>query len=465
MKSDIFADRALTGLVLKIILGLLIVFAQPQTGTAQAFSEAVWKCGIAKVEITPNQSMWMGGYASRKVPSKGVRQNIWAKAIALEDAEGQMGVMVSMDLVNIPKSISDRIRDKLETKYKINRTQILLNVSHTHTGPEVRDKIWEIEEVEKEKIRSYVAHLEESVVNLVGKAINNLEPSKLYSGNGLTRFQVNRRNNAESELRSYTELKGPNDYAVPVIKIVDMQNQIKGIVFGYACHATVLSDNMISGDYPGYAQSGLESMYPNATALFFQGAGGDQNPLPRREPQLAEQYGMELAAAVYRVVESEMQELSPELSMSYSEIKIGMVGAPPCGEELQDIIAGKSDYPDYLRPRAKILLDQINEGKELAKDYPYPVQVWSIGEQPLFAFGGELLVGYVIELKRIFGDNIFVFGYSNDVMGYIPTVTVLREGGYEGNRSPYFTSPWESNIEYLIIEEAQKLAREVGISQ
>ena len=178
---------------------------------------------------------------------------------------------------------------------------------------------------------------------------------------------------------------------------------------------------------------------------------------------MAEQYGLELAAAVYRVLESDMKELSPQLSVSYSEVNIGMVGAPPCGEELEEIIAGKTDHPNYLRQRAKVLLDQINEGNELKKDYPYPVQVWAVGEQPLFAFGGELLVGYAIELKRIFGDDIFVFGYSNDVMGYIPTVTVLREGGYEGNRSPYFTNPWEANIEYLIIEAAQKLAKEVGI--
>src|SRR5690606_29465118 len=132
MKFGIMKDRVLCEVVVKIIFGLLIVFAQPHTGTSQAFSEAVWKCGIAKVEITPNQSMWMGGYASRKGPSKGVRQNIWAKAIALEDAEGQMGVMVSMDLVNIPKSISDRIRDKLESKYKIKYKKIALNVSYTN---------------------------------------------------------------------------------------------------------------------------------------------------------------------------------------------------------------------------------------------------------------------------------------------------------------------------------------------
>lgn len=462
MKPLHLTAQKMLEMAISIAISMLIFYVMPETRNDD-HKVAGWKTGITTVDITPSQSMWMGGYASRSKPSEGVRQRVWAKAIALQDPEGQLGVMVTMDLVNIPKAISDRIRDELESRYKIKRSQIMINVSHTHTGPEVRDEVWDISENEKSKIRGYVTFLEKSIVQLVGQAIDQLESSRLYASNGLTRFQVNRRNNVERELRSYTELKGPNDYAVPVIKIVDLNNRIKGILFGYACHATVLSDYMFSGDYPGYAQSALESMYPEATAMFFQGAGGDQNPLPRREPQLAEQYGLELAAAVYRVLESEMRELSPRLSMSYEEVNIGMVGAPPCGEELEDIIAGNTDHPVYLRQRAKILLDKINNGEELSKDYPYPVQVWSIGEQSVFAFGGELLVGYAIELKRIFGDDIFVFGYSNDVMGYIPTVTVLREGGYEGNRSPYFTNPWESNIEYLIIDQAQKLAKEVGI--
>lgn len=462
MKPLFLTAGKLLEVSLSIAISFLVfqVFPDNESTELQATG---WKAGIAKVDITPSQSIWMGGYAFRSQPSEGVRHRVWAKAIALQDVDGELGVMVSMDLINIPKAISDRIRDELESKFQIGRSQIMLNVSHTHTSPEVRHEVWDISENEKSKIKSYVTFLEATIVKLVGQAINQMEPAKLFAGNGLTRFQVNRRNNVERELRSYTELKGPNDYAVPVIKVVDVNDNVKGILFGYACHATVLSDYMLSGDYPGYAQSALESMYPEATALFFQGAGGDQNPLPRREPQLAEQYGLELAAAVYRVLESDMRELSPRLSMSYAEVKIGMVGAPPCGEELENIIAGNTDHPVYLRQRAKILLDRIQDGDELEKDYPYPVQVWSIGEQPVFAFGGELLVGYAIELKRIFGDDIFVFGYTNDVMGYIPTVTVLREGGYEGNRSPYFTNPWEANIEYLIIDQAQKLAREVGI--
>ncbi len=446
---------------LKILLFLLWFIPIPEFVHAQ--EDLDWKAGTASINITLSQSMWLGGYASRRHPSEGVRQSVWIKAIALEDQNGQRGVMVSMDLIVIAKGSSDRIRDRLEKNFNLNRSQIVLNVSHTHTGPEVRPDVWSIEEEEREKIISFLQDLEDKVVELVGQAIQDLEPAKLFSGNGLTKFQVNRRNNKEKQLKSYTELNGPNDYAVPVIKVMDENDRMKAILLGYSCHATVLSDYQFSGDYPGYAKEALEDMYPGAMALFFQGGGGDQNPLPRREPQLAEQYGRQLAAAVDRVLKIEMKPLTSNLSASYSEINIGMKDAPPKAEQLELIVAEDSKYPDYLKHRANVILDHIKNGNEMLSEYPYPVQVWRLGGQAIFALGGEIVIGYAIELKRIFGDDIFVFGYSNDVMGYVPTATVLREGGYEANRSPYFTNPWEDNIEYLIIKECQKLAKEVGI--
>ena len=64
-----------------------------------------------------------------------------------------------------------------------------------------------------------------------------------------------------------------------------------------------------SGDYAGFAQIELEKLYPGSVALFYQGAGADQNPLPRRTPELAIQYGKELAVAVERVISENLNYL------------------------------------------------------------------------------------------------------------------------------------------------------------
>ena len=236
------------------------------------------------------------------------------------------------------------------------------------------------------------------------------------------------------------------------------------IAFGYACHNTVLGTYEWSGDYAGFAQIELEKRYPGTTALFFQGAGADQNPLPRKTVALAMQYGETLAVSVERVLKEDMKHLSPELTLSYSEIDLKFEKASPTKEELKGLMSDTSKTPDYLKASAKVLLSKLEKGERLMNSYPYPIQVWKLGEQPVITLGGEVLVGYANELKRIFGQNIFVFGYTNDVMAYIPTSTAWKEGGYEASRSPIFTTPWASNIEDVIIEEVKRLAKESGLT-
>ncbi|WP_163379949.1 neutral/alkaline non-lysosomal ceramidase N-terminal domain-containing protein [Cyclobacterium sp. SYSU L10401] len=424
-----------------------------------------WKASVSKVDITPYESMWMAGYASRDHPSEGVRHAIWAKALILEDGSGNRAVMVTTDLVGIRQKLSRQIRDRLMSQYGLSKDQVILNSSHTHTGPETDyDRYqFQLDKSELDKIKRYAEDLENKILDLVGNTMKSLSPVQFYAENGLTRFQVNRRNNNEASLNHQTDLNGPNDYAVPVIKVTDDKGKMIALLFGYACHPTVLSDYQISGDYAGFAQLELEKYFPGTIALFFQGAGADQNPLPRRSVALAQQYGKELAAAVERVLGEEMTPLEGELSTAYSEIDLTFARPTPSREELVHITGEASDYPEYLKQNAKVLIAKLDSGESLITSYPYPVQAWKLGDQAIFSFGGELLIGYSIALKKIFGQDIFVMGYSNDVMAYIPTRTVLEEGGYEGTRSPIFTTPWAFDIEDRIIGEALKVAEKVGI--
>jgi neutral ceramidase len=318
---------------LLIILGSVLSFYNQDAFAAFAPPIAGWQAGVARAVITPEAPMWMAGYAARKRPSEGTLHDLWAKALAVQDAEGERLVLISTDLAGIPKAISERIRNRLKANYGLSRAQIVLNSSHTHTGPALHDPVraYQLPEDQFDKVVAYSRKLEDKIVNLVGEALNSMLPARLYAENGVTRFQVNRRNNNESTLDQQTALNGPNDYAVPVIKVENKTGDLIAIAFGYACHPTVLNGYEWSGDYAGFAQSALEKSYPNATALFFQGAGADQNPLPRRSVALAEQYGETLAAAVQRVLSEEMQELPSGLSAAYSEVQLSF-SAPPTRE-------------------------------------------------------------------------------------------------------------------------------------
>ncbi|MEX2404776.1 MAG: hypothetical protein WD625_11630, partial [Balneolales bacterium] len=110
--------------------------------------------------------------------------------------------------------------------------------------------------------------------------------------------------------------------------------------------------------------------------------------------------------------------------------------------------------------------EKLERGESFRTSYPYPVQVWQLGDQPLVSLGGELVVDYAIEVKRIFGQDTFVLGYSNDVMAYIPSARILMEGGYEADDSQIVygqPSKWAPNIETVILNEIIKVAGQAGI--
>lgn len=446
-----------------------------------------WKAGVARVVITPQEPMWMAGYAHRDHAAEGKLQDLWAKALVLEDADGKRCVLITLDLCGIPKDMSDYIRGQLKLKYKLDKAQVIINSSHTHSGPAVSNSVqnaYDLSQEQAQKVKSYTDQLSKQIIQLAGDAIKSLEPAAVFTENGFARVQVNRRNNNENFLLLQPELNGPNDYAVPVMKIAGKSGNIIAIAFGYACHNTVLSGYQWSGDYAGYAQSELEKMYPGSTALFFQGAGADQNPLPRHTVSLARQYGKEIAYAVEAVLSTSMKQQPSHLSFAYSEVQLPL--NPPPSKETLELMA-KDTSAAYKRRSAAHLLQQINKGIMPVRSYPYPVQVWKIGDQPVFTLGGELVIHYAIEIKSVFGSDAFVLGYSNDVMGYIPTSQILRasndkETGYAfydpANRSAVayegglFTQlvyglpgTWASDIEIMILNETARMARMAGVER
>ena len=124
------------------LLIVLVTFIIPVQ--AQNTASLEWKAGVCKADITPKMAMPMAGFASRTHSSEGTLHSLWAKALALEDSKGNKAVMISSDLLGFPKDVSDRIRDRIKSKYGLDRAQILLNSSHTHSGPVIGDALMDI---------------------------------------------------------------------------------------------------------------------------------------------------------------------------------------------------------------------------------------------------------------------------------------------------------------------------------
>src|SRR5436309_14048409 len=159
-----------------------------------------WKVGAAKENITPDHYMWMSGYAARDKPAQGKMTELWAKALALEDSAGKRAILITLDVVGIDRALSVSVCDKLQKKHGLDRSQIAINCSHTHSGPVVNRNLrpmheYSLDKPQQELIHQYADKLERAIQSVVEQAFDNLAPATLAWGSGRTDIAVNRREN------------------------------------------------------------------------------------------------------------------------------------------------------------------------------------------------------------------------------------------------------------------------------
>ena len=415
-----------------------------------------WQAGVSRVVITPPEFMWMSGYGGRDHPAEGKVHDLYARATALRDPKGETVVFVATDLVGVPRSMASTVSAAAEKKHGLPRSGLMIACSHTHCGPALDDRLsymLDMKEADWKQIREYQAWLNGKVTEAVDAAVADLKPARLSTGSGVCRFAANRRT---------PKGIGPYDHQVPVLKIESPDgSKLRGLVFGYACHNTTLGFYQWCGDYSGFAQLYLEDRHPDSVAMFFTGGGADQNPLPRRTIELAQKYGRMLAVSVGQVLDEPMQQVTGELASSFEEVELKFHQLPT-RDQLQASLKSSSRYE---QARAKLLLSEWERDGSLPETWPYPIQVWKVGNGLNWvALGGELVVDYQLRLKRELGENsTWVTGYANDVMAYIPSERVLEEGGYEGDSSMIvyqLPSKWKAGLEDQIVSTVHRLVRQ-----
>lgn len=420
---------------------------------------AAWQAGAARVDITPSQPIWMGGYAARTHVSEGVRQRIFVKALALKDDTGAVTVLVTSDLLGFPGEVSAHIFERVQQQYGLSRERVVLNSSHTHSAPVVGRMLspaYPYGEAEMKVVSAFTTKLESQVVEAIGAAIKNLAPAELSFEQGFAGVAVNRRR------VGHRDYPGPVEQDVPVLAVRAPGGTLRAIVFGYACHNTVLDDYQINGDWAGYAQAALEKKYPGASAMFVEDCGADANPMPRHSVELAQNYGETVAAAVGQVLEAKMRAVNGPLTAAYVSVDLPFQKVPS-REELE----ARTKSKNVLEQRhARLMLGILERDGKLPDHHSYPIQVWKFGNDMTFiALGGEVVVDYSLLFKHKYGfDKLWVAGYSNDVFAYIPSVRVLNEGGYEGGGAMIAygqPAPFTPAVEEIIATNVDELMKRV----
>lgn len=437
---------------------------------AGALLAAEWKAGVAKTDITPAGPIWMAGYAARTKPSEGVLLPLHVKALAIEDQRKGRVVILTSDIIGFPKSVAEEIAVGALKQFGLERSQLVLNSSHTHSGPVVWPNLrgmYPMNPEQRAQVEAFTRGLVAKSIATIGEALGKLQTASVHYEVGEAKFAIFRRlPAADGSIKLAPNPAGPVDHAVPTLAVRDAQGNLSAVLFSYSCHNTTMTGEFfqLHGDYAGFAQAELEKKHPNTVALFATACAGDQNPNPRSSLEHTRKHGEALAAAVEQVMAK--VQAAPKSKGLQGRVRSGFqltnLSFQPFGKN--DFEAELQSTNPYAVGRAKTMLRMMEE-RSIPSRLSYPVQVVKIGPMSLVALGGEVVVQYCLRLRKELNDpKLMVLGYSNDVMCYIPDAKEVQEGGYEGKDSFIYyeqPAPLAAKAEEELVTAVKELWRKV----
>jgi hypothetical protein len=439
---------------------LLICAASRVTANDAASPSGTYHVGVSKVEITPEYPIRLNGFGFRREESKGVSQPIFARGLAISTSADEAPlVLLAIDSLGVRMDMVDEVARRLMDSHNVPRQNVALTFTHSHCTPKVNgacDNIFStpIPPQHQQHIDRYTEELTDWLTEAARQAIESRRPARLSWGAGSVGFAKNRRTP-----------DGPVDHSLPVLVVRDADSDsIRAVYVSYACHAVVLSFDLVSGDWPGYAAEMIERQHPGATALVSIGAGSDSNPLSGvvgDKVEVAEGYGLQIADEVTRLLNTDLRAVSGPIRTILNRIDLPLEDLPT-REQLEEL-ARQENQVGY---NARTQLARLDRGEELITKLEYPVQTWSFGDSLCMVFlAGEVCVDYSLRLKQeLDRERLWLNAYSNDFCSYIPSERLVQEGRYGGgSETPYFALPTtlKAGLEQLIVDEVHRQAKRV----
>lgn len=422
-----------------MLLSAVLIFE----GIFCSASKAALKGGCAKVNITPPVGVWLSGYGGRDKPSDGIIDELYARALVLDNGSNGVAI-ISVDLLWVPLQMTNQVRQILEDKIGIPEQNIMICATHTHFGP----KIYSESKMGPEDLGSmvddsYVQTLIKKITDSAFLAHKRMEDVKIGAVKGdIPEIVYNRRpTRADGSVKTTFTLPyevtatrkiqrkpdgsvnvtftfpqeepaltfGPVDPEAWVLRVENTEGQIIGSVVNYACHAvsgSTFADwfYSISAEYPGETMRVVEQ-FEGGVCLFTSGTAGDIVPL-RRGKKPRYEIGRALAGEAIRRLQFIQTSDDIDLAAMTKEIALPL---------RQDISA-----------------DRILEADKDKTHITTEIQALRLGDIYILGLPGEVLVEVGLEIKKKAElRNLIIAALSNDTIGYVCHSQAYEQGGYE----------------------------------
>ena len=396
-------------------LFLITILLFGQSGKSKE-SRGILHAGIAKIDITPDFPVMLYGYASRKTPSEGTHDHLYARAVVFVNKSNKF-VMVSADLGSFTDTLYSVIKKNIMEKYHLKDSEFLIAAIHSHSSPVVS---LDNTKMNPENVK-YTQVLNQKILTVVGEAFKNLQPVSTGVGVGYSPVGSNRREmTSDGSIVLGRNPYGPTDKEVLVMKLVADDGSTAGAIYDYATHATSLGpDNMqISGDVLGISEQFVEKILgKDVVSPVFVGASGNIDPWYRILPDFNTKDGWISETVLLGTL------LGEEVVHVFRDIHdINPGGEISTAIEKIECPRRKLDEKDDELP----WLDQ-------QKTIPVTITVAHIGNDVAFiGFSIEMLteIGMAIKQGSPF-KHTFIITHCNGSSGYLPPASLYKEGGYE----------------------------------
>ena len=398
------------------------------------------KAGVAEVNVTPPIGMSLCGFGNRAGPAETVYDDLFARALVLDDGRTRLAIVTS-DLISFAPDLVQRIRILVGRGARVPGSALLLNGSHSHSGPTVmsfrsmglRDS-------------AYEDVLCRQVAGAVRMAADRLEAVSLRIGRAPVRIAHNRRAVRDGRMTIGHNPEGPEAPWVDVLRIDRRSGSALGLLYATAAHPVNLRGLAFSAEFPGYAARTIRRELDGALPMFAQGCCGDINCTPmdgtlRTSMRQGELLGEAAVAAARGSEALRSNRLEAASQVIHLPTRI-----PPADEAERALEEQKTrvrqaeqdpDATDYLIRQYRGQIQWAEDYLRAARNRrPRPeafeIQAMRIGEAALVAYPGEMFVDYQLEMDRASPfEKTFTLAYSNGCIGYVPTAGAFPEGGYE----------------------------------
>jgi hypothetical protein len=416
------------------------------------------KLGTSQIDITPNPGVELSGFAARIQPSIGVLDPLFAKTLYLADAETRL-LWIHCDLVGFDRSVVLAFRRWAQNRLGLSAGQVMLSATHTHSGA-CTVHLQEAGQYDP----AYVDFLQTRLREAAQAALARTEDVEVVAVEGHLSLALDRRKTASSH----------TDPRVAAVGFRRSDGTFAAVLANYPMHPVALgpTNRHISADVPGQAALTLARQLPgNPTVLITNGACANLNP-PAENVLFAqiEAWGTQVAEAVVPL-------LKPATPLQGARLRV-IARVLPLPMDTLDI-----NGVEAFAKRA--LLDQKSLA-EWGDKYRRVVEHWRSsliaeiqagrsnghGEAELFAvcIGDVILLGANAEVFSEFTDwlrrgskkKVYLIGYANGDLGYLPTRAAYAEGGYEVEVAHLFYGgfrPKAGALELLAQESADLLRK------